>query len=95
MIQGENEKKCSKNADSRVMLTPPDAAQGEGEFGAITPNSPRPGPFGPRVQTVSYKSRQMHKAFASILTADGETRTLDPFITSEVLYRLSYIGLCP
>jgi hypothetical protein len=24
--------------------------------------------------------------------ADGETRTPDPFITSEVLYQLSYVG---
>ena len=24
--------------------------------------------------------------------ADGETRTADPFITSEVLYQLSYVG---
>ena len=26
--------------------------------------------------------------------ADGETRTPDPFITSEVLYQLSYVGIC-
>jgi hypothetical protein len=26
------------------------------------------------------------------LEADGETRTPDPFITSEVLYQLSYVG---
>ena len=26
------------------------------------------------------------------LQADGETRTPDPFITSEVLYQLSYVG---
>ena len=25
--------------------------------------------------------------------ADGETRTPDPFITSEVLYQLSYVGI--
>jgi hypothetical protein len=25
--------------------------------------------------------------------ADGETRTPDPFITSEVLYQLSYVGM--
>jgi integrase len=29
---------------------------------------------------------------ASTLEADGETRTPDPFITSEVLYQLSYVG---
>src|SRR5262245_36580571 len=27
--------------------------------------------------------------------ADGETRTPDPFITSEVLYQLSYVGGAP
>jgi hypothetical protein len=27
-----------------------------------------------------------------ITQADGETRTPDPFITSEVLYQLSYVG---
>ena len=26
--------------------------------------------------------------------AENETRTHDPFITSEVLYRLSYVSLC-
>ncbi len=29
-----------------------------------------------------------------IRRADGETRTPDPFITSEVLYQLSYVGIC-
>ena len=29
---------------------------------------------------------------ASILEADARTRTADPFITSEVLYQLSYVG---
>ncbi len=29
---------------------------------------------------------------ASILEADARTRTGDPFITSEVLYQLSYVG---
>ena len=27
--------------------------------------------------------------------ADARTRTGDPFITSEVLYQLSYVGVCP
>jgi hypothetical protein len=27
--------------------------------------------------------------------ADGETRTPDPFITNEVLYQLSYVGMAP
>jgi hypothetical protein len=30
--------------------------------------------------------------FGSTKGADGETRTPDPFITSEVLYQLSYVG---
>ena len=30
-----------------------------------------------------------------ILQADARTRTGDPFITSEVLYQLSYVGECP
>jgi hypothetical protein len=29
---------------------------------------------------------------ASMLEADARTRTADPFITSEVLYQLSYVG---
>ncbi len=29
---------------------------------------------------------------ASILEADARIRTADPFITSEVLYQLSYVG---
>ena len=29
---------------------------------------------------------------ASVLEADARTRTADPFITSEVLYQLSYVG---
>jgi hypothetical protein len=28
------------------------------------------------------------------LRADARTRTGDPFITSEVLYQLSYVGVC-
>ncbi len=28
------------------------------------------------------------------LRADAGTRTPDPFITSEVLYQLSYVGIC-
>jgi hypothetical protein len=31
-------------------------------------------------------------AALQIRRADGETRTPDPFITSEVLYQLSYVG---
>jgi hypothetical protein len=32
---------------------------------------------------------------ASVLEADGETRTPDPIITSDVLYQLSYVGRGP
>jgi hypothetical protein len=28
------------------------------------------------------------------MRADARTRTGDPFITSEVLYQLSYVGVC-
>jgi hypothetical protein len=31
----------------------------------------------------------------AIVQADAGTRTPDPFITSEVLYQLSYVGICP
>ena len=39
-------------------------------------------------------SRQRHAAEKDLQMgrADGETRTPDPFITSEVLYQLSYVG---
>ena len=30
----------------------------------------------------------------AFLRADAGTRTPDPFITSEVLYQLSYVGVC-
>jgi hypothetical protein len=33
--------------------------------------------------------------FAGGRRADAGTRTPDPFITSEVLYQLSYVGKCP
>lgn len=32
------------------------------------------------------------RAFVERDEADGRTRTGDPFITSEVLYQLSYVG---
>ena len=31
-------------------------------------------------------------AYTPLLEADGETRTPDPIITSDVLYQLSYVG---
>jgi hypothetical protein len=36
---------------------------------------------------------QKNRRFASGFRADGGTRTPDPFITSEVLYQLSYVGM--
>ena len=33
--------------------------------------------------------------FGAFGRADARTRTGDPFITSEVLYQLSYVGLGP
>src|ERR1700722_17282905 len=32
--------------------------------------------------------------YRQFLRADARTRTGDPFITSEVLYQLSYVGVC-
>ncbi len=32
--------------------------------------------------------------YQGLLRADAGTRTGDPFITSEVLYQLSYVGVC-
>ena len=42
----------------------------------------------PRVPVERKSSR-----FQALLRADGGTRTPDPFITSEVLYQLSYVGV--
>ena len=47
---------------------------------------------------VSYPQNQLEPTAAlrkslQILEADARTRTADPFITSEVLYQLSYVGL--
>jgi hypothetical protein len=38
------------------------------------------------------QSRTSRRKSLQIERADGETRTPDPFITSEVLYQLSYVG---
>jgi hypothetical protein len=42
---------------------------------------------------VVFKSDNARRRFAGILEADARTRTEDPFITSEVLYQLSYVGM--
>ena len=39
----------------------------------------------------SYKKPRLSRASSQ---ADARTRTADPFITSEVLYQLSYVGIC-
>ena len=46
--------------------------------------------------TAEKASRQRHSAKKDlqIARADAGTRTPDPFITSEVLYQLSYVGVC-
>ena len=40
----------------------------------------------------SQKRRHFAKKLLQIEEADARTRTADPFITSEVLYQLSYVG---
>jgi hypothetical protein len=47
-------------------------------------------PFRTRTPRASVASRE--KRPAKELKADARTRTGDPFITSEVLYQLSYVG---
>ena len=44
------------------------------------------------LRTINHKS--VIRSFAGLLKADAGTRTPDPFITSEVLYQLSYVGAC-
>jgi hypothetical protein len=36
----------------------------------------------------------IHGVFPVLGRADARNRTGDPFITSEVLYQLSYVGIC-
>ena len=54
-------------------------ASPDGEIAAAV--RPAAGRFGPAVNTISLAGE-----------ADARTRTGDPFITSEVLYQLSYVG---
>ena len=48
------------------------------------------------IETASFRSGSdggtVHAKSRSSLEADARTRTADPFITSEVLYQLSYVG---
>src|SRR4029077_10957271 len=55
-----------------------------------TPSSPALGGGG--VAVSGFHGACTRAVTAGILRADGETRTPDPFITSEVLYQLSYVG---
>ena len=50
--------------------------------------------FAVRGEYAEREGDQVHRAPepASMLEADGETRTPDPIITSDVLYQLSYVG---
>ena len=43
-------------------------------------------------QLNAYPSYRISRRF--VIRADARTRTGDPFITSEVLYQLSYVGVC-
>ena len=42
--------------------------------------------------SASFLRKQETPVFRGFLEADARTRTGDPFITSEVLYQLSYVG---
>jgi hypothetical protein len=58
----------------------------------------REGPVAQELPRVASSKPSLHAAGTEPLRsrvfrrADGETRTPDPFITSEVLYQLSYVG---
>jgi hypothetical protein len=43
-------------------------------------------------QNVGSQAKQKLRLAELFLKADARTRTGDPFITSEVLYQLSYVG---
>ena len=46
----------------------------------------------PSASRLSFAPSQECLEIDVILEADARTRTADPFITSEVLYQLSYVG---
>jgi hypothetical protein len=50
-------------------------------------------PHGPRLPPLSHKKPKTRGPCGDFFEADARTRTGDPFITSEVLYQLSYVGL--
>jgi hypothetical protein len=44
------------------------------------------------MKVLSVADRQQRQLLSRTFRADARTRTGDPFITSEVLYQLSYVG---
>jgi hypothetical protein len=49
--------------------------------------------FSVAVRPSGFEARSSEPRICLDKGADGETRTPDPFITSEVLYQLSYVGM--
>ena len=47
---------------------------------------------GPRGRVIAELRKSESAYYQTLLRADARTRTGDPFITSEVLYQLSYVG---
>ena len=47
----------------------------------------------PSAETTATQSTSSNKKAVQIGRADARIRTADPFITSEVLYQLSYVGV--
>ena len=48
----------------------------------------------PLYSAFQYSGFSIKLQLLNVFQAENETRTHDPYITSEVLYRLSYFSLC-
>jgi hypothetical protein len=57
--------------------------------------APNGWPMSPICDTYRRPAQMKKPAYAGFSRADARTRTGDPFITSEVLYQLSYVGGLP
>src|SRR5271165_5991551 len=78
------------------------ATRGDGESGHAQPANAHPHAAACEKSHPGYghdapeSGQQLKKACTpGFPRADAGTRTPDPFITSEVLYQLSYVGICP
>jgi hypothetical protein len=82
-----------READSPSSECRPDGQRGD----PIGPRGTRfQTPYGPHLRfRATSRSRGFRALAGTSWRADGETRTPDPFITSEVLYQLSYVGAAP